>query len=76
MWVIERSAGRLQAIDMNAEFHAVEAEARDRGITRAALLLLRREKSGPVIERLRACMLAERALKSGLGLAIGYADRI
>lgn len=65
------------AIDMIAELYAVEAEAREHGITGEALLLLRREKSGPVIERLRAWMLAERALpKSGIGIAVGYADGI
>jgi transposase len=65
------------AVDMIGELYAVEAEAREKGITGEALLLLRCEKSKPVVEKLRAWMLAERALpSSGLGIAIGYADGI
>jgi len=64
-------------IDMIAKLYAVEAKAREQGITGEALLLVRREKSAPVIEELRAWMLAERALpRSGIGIAIGYADGI
>lgn len=66
-----------EAIDMIGELYAVEAEAREKNITGEALLLLRREMSQPVVDRLRAWMLAERALpKSGIGMAIGYADGI
>jgi len=66
-----------QAIDMIGELYKVEAEAREKGITGEALLLLRRERSKPVVEKLRAWILAERALpKSGIGIAIGYADGI
>jgi len=66
-----------QAVDMIGELYAVEAEARHNGINGQALLLLRRQKSLPVLQKLRAWMLAERALPtSGIGIAIGYADGI
>lgn len=66
-----------EAVRMIGELYAVEAEARGNGIAGEALLLLRREKSQPVVHRLRTWMLAERALpSSGIGLAIGYADGI
>lgn len=65
------------AIDMIAELYRVEAEAREKGIAGQALVLLRKERSRPVVESLREWMLGERALpSSGLGIAIGYADGI
>lgn len=64
-----------EAVTMIGELYAVEAEARSNQITGPALLELRREKSRPVVDRLRRWMLTERALpSSGIGQAIGYAD--
>jgi len=65
------------AVDMIAQLYKVEAQAREKGITGQALLVLRREESAPVVDKLREWMLSERALpSSGIGIAIGYADGI
>ena len=66
-----------EALDLIGQIYDVEAEAKKATVDdpHAYLACLRRERSAPLIEQLRAWMHAQRVLpQSGLGKAIAYTD--